>query len=171
MIAHEAVFLDFISAGMIIVGQALHPRTRNVRVRPRPWDREDLLKILIHAFCFVAVVIMAGCGRGPRMTQPDEQSEEFAAYLARNSAAIEFELQSQCSKDAKLWFEDDFSSDTDTMLMNFSDHYNKKQNKCFLLVKLDEDNSALRPGSWRSQIMLWDIHENVQYGDFIESYI
>lgn len=55
------------------------------------------------------------------------------------------------------------------MLLNYSDHYNKEQNKCFLLARLQEDNSALQPGSWTNEMMLWHIYENAQYGEVVET--
>src|SRR5947209_5291592 len=54
------------------------------------------------------------------------------------------DLQAKCSKDAKQWFVSNWQSspDPNTILLTFINHYNSKQNKCFILVeyhyKLDE---------------------------------
>lgn len=125
------------------------------------------MKISFCAACLVTIV--AGCSGGQTIKELRYQNDEFKAYVAWSTSAIKFDLQARCASEAKDWFEDDFSSDEDTMVLNFANHYNKEQNKCFVVVELHEANSVLQPGAWTNDRMLWDIYENAQLGEVVES--
>jgi hypothetical protein len=120
----------------------------------------------------VAVAALAaGCGDGQRITQLEKQHEEFKAQLARNQAVTDFDLQAKCSKDAKAWFDENFPSDKDTILLDHSNHYNKEQNKCFVMIEWHYKSSLYGEGSWTNHMSLWDAYENVERGEFIEQHI
>jgi hypothetical protein len=60
-------------------------------------------------------------------------------------------------------------SHKDAMPLNYSNHYNKAQNKCFILVEYHHSFDKLR--SWLNQMSLWDVYDNSQYGTFIENHM
>jgi hypothetical protein len=58
------------------------------------------------------------------------------------------------------------------VLLDFTNHYNKKMNKCFILVEYHY-NSNLAPGdgtSWTNDMELSDIYENSKYGKYGENH-
>lgn len=58
------------------------------------------------------------------------------------------------------------------MLLDYQDHYNAKQNKCFIHVEYHFDSHMAGPGgnSWTNDITLYDVYENAKYGEFTESH-
>jgi hypothetical protein len=123
-------------------------------------------------FATVTVTVLAaGCGDGQRIAQLEKQNEEFKAQLARNQAATEFDLQAKCSKDSKAWFSESFSNDKDTVILDYSNHYNKEQNKCFTVVEWHYKSALFGEGSWVNHMSLWDVYENTKYGEFVEDHI
>jgi len=129
------------------------------------------LKNSFHAAFLAAVVFAAGCGDSQRITQLEKQNEEFKAQLARNQAATDFDLQAKCAKDSKAWFDENFPIDKDTILLDHSNHYNKEQNKCFVMIEWHYKSSLYGEGSWTNHMSLWDAYENVERGEFIEQHI
>lgn len=96
-------------------------------------------------------------------------SQKLKAETEKSNASADYDLQAKCSKDAKAWFNENFSRDKDTMFLDFTNHYNKSLNKCFILV---EYHFSFGPsGSWTNDISLWDIYENSKYGDFAENHL
>jgi outer membrane murein-binding lipoprotein Lpp len=120
----------------------------------------------------VAVVVLAaGCGDSQRIAQLEKQNEEFKAQLARNQAATDFDLQAKCSKDAKTWFDENFPSDKDTILLDRSNHYNKEQNKCLVMIEWHYKAAFYGEGSWTNHMSLWDVYENTRLGEVVEQHI
>ena len=53
----------------------------------------------------------------------------------RNNTVTGYDLQVKCSKDAKAWFSENWSpTPKQTLSLDYRNHYNKSQNKCFILV-------------------------------------
>ena len=91
------------------------------------------------------------------------------------SAKEIYELNEKCGKRSAELFEKHYgkngtSNDNDaSWLSNYTCHYNRKLNKCFMLItsksypknKKEQDNN----GSFTDKT-LWDINENKQYGQF-----
>jgi hypothetical protein len=117
---------------------------------------------------FGAVLLMAiGCGQHDKIAKLEKQNEELKAEVEKSHATADYDLQAKCSKDAKAWFNENWSRDKDTALLDFTNHYNKSMNKCFILV---EYHYTLGDGgaSWMNDMKLWDVYENVQYASFGE---
>ncbi len=120
----------------------------------------------------VAVAVLAvGCGNGERIARLEKQNEELRQQIAQRNAATDLDLQAKCSKDSKAWFSESFSSDKDTVLLDYSNHYNKEQNKCFLVVEWHYKSSFYGEGSWTNHLSLWDVYENAKLGEFVEQHI
>ena len=87
--------------------------------------------------------------------------------------ADDFDLQSKCAKDSKQWFIENYlPKDKETILVDFSDHYDKKNNKCFILVERHYESNLAGPNgtSWTNHISLYDVYENSEYGEFAENH-
>lgn len=115
----------------------------------------------------VLLAVVPGCDTNQRISRLEKENEELKAELKKNQAAGDFDLQAKCSRDAKGWFDQHWSRDKDTILLEFTNHYNKAENKCFILVeyhfRLDKN------GSWVNDMKLSDVYENAKYGSFAEN--
>jgi hypothetical protein len=108
-----------------------------------------------------------GCN-DDKIARLEKQNEELKAQMAKQNAAADFDLQAKCSNAAKLWFRENWGSgrDKDDILLDFSNHYNKASNQCFVQV-VDNRRVGTR-NSWSKHMSLWDVFENSMYGDFSE---
>jgi hypothetical protein len=121
----------------------------------------------------VLLLAVANCDNfSDRMSRLEKQNEELRAEIKKGQATADYDLQAKCSKDARIWFNENWRRDKDTILLDFSNHYNKKENKCFIFVEYPYNNGFGAPSgsAWTNQITLWDIYENIKYGDFAENH-
>jgi hypothetical protein len=64
-----------------------------------------------------------------------EGQQDLQAEIGKNAKSADFDLQSKCARDARTWFNDTWSRGKDTILLDYTNHYNKKSNQCFILVE------------------------------------
>lgn len=94
------------------------------------------------------------------------------AYAA--SVKDEYELQERCKKSVDAWFQKEWNGrgiheDKDFVTMvDYQNHYNKKLNKCFVLVTTTVVNKKNKNSD--RHFVLFDINENKQYGDFFTNW-
>ena len=116
----------------------------------------------------IGCALIAGCD-ADRVSKLEKENADLKAKVDRQDAALNFDLQAKCSKDARVWFGENWSRDKDTALLDFTNHYNKLLNKCFILVEL-HSNETPAP-SWWNDMTLTDIYENSRYGHYSEDHI
>src|SRR5216684_2556462 len=119
------------------------------------------------------VLFMApSCDVPDRVTRLEKENQELKAQAAKDHAAVsitaEYDLQAKCSRDAKAFFNEGWARDKNTILLDYSNHYNKAMNKCFLSVEYHFHSGT--DASWVNDISLWDVYENVKYGFFFETH-
>ncbi len=111
-----------------------------------------------------------GCDIPQRITRLEKANQDLQAQVIKIQAASDYDLQARCSKDARAWFKENWSSnDKDQLLLDFTNHYNKSQNKCFIFVEYHYRTES--SGSWINNMTLWDVYENEKYGTFAENHI
>jgi hypothetical protein len=116
------------------------------------------------------IVLMAvGCDTPQRMNRLEKQNQELQAEVRKDRNVAVYDLQAKCAKDAKVWFNDTWERDKDTVLLDYTNHYNKSANRCYILVEYHH-YSYLGNGSWFNNIMLYDVYENSHVGNFSESH-
>jgi hypothetical protein len=117
-------------------------------------------------------LIATGCDVPDRVGKLEKQTSELRAEVEKARSAADLDSQAKCSKDAKAWFKEGWSADKDTLLLDYRNHYSKSQNKCFVLVQYNRSKSYRegRPPIWINSMILYDVYENVRYGDFAESH-
>ncbi len=115
----------------------------------------------------VLLMITATCDNSERMARLEKQNQELQAEVSKSRATTDYDLQSKCSQDARSWFNENYSRDKDTILLDFSNHYNKNLNKCFIVVEFHYSYDAL--GSWTNSMTLWDVYENAKCADFAQN--
>jgi hypothetical protein len=98
-----------------------------------------------------------------------------AGYAASNKEV--YELQERCGKRAAELFQKYFgingiSNDKDGQrLSNYTCHYNRKLNKCFMLITsrgYPKDKKEQKNFGASTDKGLWDINENKNYGQFFK---
>jgi hypothetical protein len=93
-------------------------------------------------------------------------------FLLANSYAAstkeEYELQERCGKRAEERFKKEYGSET--TMSNYSNHYNRKLNKCFILVTqtIHNDKETREMLGISTIRTLVDINENKVYGGFFK---
>jgi len=107
-------------------------------------------------------LFLAGCNYDERISKLEKQNQDLQAEIKKDHAAADYEMQAKCAKDSKVWFNENWQSDKTTLLLNYTNHYNRSLNKCFIEV---EYHYRLFGDSWVNDIMVWDIYENEKYGN------
>jgi len=60
----------------------------------------------------------------------------------------------------------------DTVLLDFRNHYNKAENKCFIAVEwhYNTPSGIVNSEEWINEMTLWNVYENRKYGSFIDDH-
>jgi hypothetical protein len=106
-------------------------------------------------------LLLAGCDHEDRIGKLEKQNQELQAEIKKDHAAAEYDMQAKCAKDSRLWFNENWQRDKNTILLDYTNHYNKSQNKCFIEV---EYHYRFYDQSWVNDMMVWDIYENEKFG-------
>lgn len=125
----------------------------------------------VHLIGLGALLLMGtGCDFDQRISHLEKQTQELQAKVVKESTVAEYDLQAKCSRDARTWFSENWSSarDKSTTLLDYTNHYHKNLNKCFILVEYHYSVDA--SSSWMNDMTLWDVYENSKYGNFAESH-
>jgi hypothetical protein len=130
------------------------------------------MQVLYLLFLGAAAIIAAGCD-SDRVSKLEKENQEMKAKLEKNNVALDYDLQAKCSKDARAWFHENWSRDKDTILLDFSNHYSAKLNKCFIFVEYHYNSSPSNGdlSSWANYMTLYDVYENVKYAEFSQNHI
>jgi hypothetical protein len=121
------------------------------------------MKSALRLFAASILVIVAGCDHEARLTNLENDNQDLQAEIGKNAKNADFDLQSKCAGDARTWFNDTWSRDKDTILLDYTNHYNKRSNQCFILVEYHYHLDKNR--SWVNDMNLYDVYENAKYGN------
>lgn len=108
--------------------------------------KKTLLSILL-----IFIVSIVGCNS--QQTPTKEQSSKV-----ENKQKVDYELQERCSKSSEEFIKREYGE-----LKQYVNHYNKKQNKCFIHVTILYPNDN-KKGFSSIQHLLYDVHENDNIG-------
>lgn len=123
----------------------------------------------------LGLILLPLCGcNTDKINSLEKQNAALKSQLAKEKdTARDFDLQAKCSKDARTWFNENWSRDKDTILLDYSNQYNAQHNKCFILVELHYNSHFADPGgqSWTNDMTLMDVYENARYAHIAENHI
>lgn len=103
------------------------------------------MKKLLLIFLLLCWFILTGCSRD-----------------IKNNQANNFNLQVQCSEQAKIFFNNYKTDNNNEAELFYKSHYNSKLNKCFILIDSVFSNVSFSD--------LYDVLENKHYAIFINHY-
>jgi len=120
--------------------------------------RTLFLSILI-VFFTTSFLFLLGCNNQNIIKEPSSLSE----------------LQEQCVKRSKEYFNKEYGNgiinwgDEERLTSNYTDHYNKKLNKCYILITSTEFTRNMENKIESIRIkMLFELNENKGYGSLIQ---
>lgn len=95
--------------------------------------------------------------------------------LSEKKIKGDYELQKKCGKQCEEYFNKEYGNgiinkgDGEQLISNYTNHYNKKLNKCYILITSTEfiRNMENKIESIRIKT-LFDLNENREYGSFIQ---
>lgn len=128
------------------------------------------MKLAIGLLTWCALLV--GCD-ADRIAKLEKENADLKAKVEKRSAVVDYDFQAKCSKDARAWFNENWSADKDTILLTFVNHYDAKLNKCFVLVEYHYKSDFARPGgnSWTNEMRLTDVYQNAKLAYFAESHV
>ena len=99
-------------------------------------------------------------------------SHLLSAYCYAGNIKEEYELQEKCGKRAAEIFKNEYGNGVDvafgnTTLSKFTNHYNAKLNKCFILITTSITLNGKKTTKLYSEI-LYDINDNKDYGSIFK---
>jgi hypothetical protein len=123
---------------------------------------------LYRPLALLTVLLLVSCDN-ERTNKLEKQNQELLAEVKKDNAVADYDLQAKCAHDSKIWFNENWGHpEKDTLLLNYSNHYNKRLNKCFIIVEYHHSLFGL---SWANNESVWDIYENSEYGSVIVTHM
>jgi hypothetical protein len=121
----------------------------------------------------VFLLILVGCEDRDRIARLEKQNQALQESLAKEkSAVMDFDFQGKCAKDAREWFGRNYARDKDTVYLNFTNHYSKSRNKCFIFAEWHYGMATANRNLnlWFNDMAMFDVYENDKLGVFTESH-
>lgn len=113
-----------------------------------------------------------GCN-DERVAKLEKQTAALELQLAQTQKSGQLELQAKCGKDAKIWFDQNWQPDKDTILLTYTNHYSTAKNKCFINIEFHYNLGAannLSNYKWYNNVAVHDVYENNKYGEISETH-
>ena len=113
----------------------------------------------INCAAFLAIWFVAGACEKVQVPAPAE-TQSPPQVQSKMKAAINFDFQERCAKQAREQFKQ-LGWDKEPMA-GFTNHYNEKMNKCFVLIENTDAKSS--PGTIWTNVVLMDAFEGKELG-------
>jgi len=120
-------------------------------------------------------VFLCGCD-ADRIAKLEKENADLKAKVEKvekQQAASDYDLQAKCARDARTWFNQSWSHDKTTLLLDFSNHYSAAHNKCFIVVEWHYSSGLagrVSDTSWTNDTSLWNVYENTKDAEFVENH-
>jgi hypothetical protein len=115
----------------------------------------------------VPAILLSGC-YSDRIAKLESDNKELRSQLDKQKQTADLDTQAKCSTAAKAFFRDNWNRDKGTMLLDYSNHYNRKLSKCFIVVEWHYSDPITNRGEWFNNIQLYDVFENNRYAELSE---
>lgn len=117
---------------------------------------------------FLCVIFLVACQKKEEASKPASANNSYAA-----STKEEYDLQERCGKRADEFFKREYgngiSNNKDGQsISGYTNHYNKKLNKCFFLLTTSDLPYKDKKNSASTFITLFNINEQKEYGNYFK---
>ena len=122
---------------------------------------------------FIALIAMSACDLPERITKLEKDNKELRTTQSERDRVANYDLQAKCAKDAREYFEKGWgTTDKNTLLLDFKDHYNRGENRCFILIEYHYNSKMVGVDgtSWTNLMNIYDVQENNEYAEFGENH-
>jgi hypothetical protein len=99
------------------------------------------------------LLVLAGCQDNERLARLEKENEALKAQLQDKNKVRDYDLEVRCSKDAKAWFREGFSSDKDTTMLILTNHYQANTNQCMAFIEEHSRQLQGNPGLMRCRFI------------------
>ena len=103
----------------------------------------------------------------------DKQTKELQQQIKMQQGIASLDAQSKCAAAAKTYFMEDWtnnSANENTRLLNYTNHYSSRLNKCFIRVEYNFTMGEQDGQPWTNTITLIDAFEGAKFGWFAENH-
>ena len=98
----------------------------------------------LRGLCLLLLAVSLGGCNNDRIEKLERQNQELMGELKRDRAASDYDLQAKCARDSKVWFSENWQADKTTLLLNYTDHYNKRLTSASSRLSIITNWSATR---------------------------
>jgi hypothetical protein len=128
-------------------------------------DRDEELRwhgeeATMRAFILIMVsAFLVSCDTD-RVSHLEKQVKDLEEKSKVHQSSAELEMQARCAKDAKAWFSSNWTQEKDTLFLDFTNHYNRAENRCYIRV---EHHTAYAPkltSDWFNHLTIYNVYEN-----------
>ena len=124
--------------------------------------KRTLLFCILIVFFTISFMSLVGCNQSPKEQPPISLSTQD------NDRKVDYQLQESCGKSCRELFMERYGNgllqiDNQNIIVSYKNHYNKKLNKCFILLKSE---TVVKREIIQTLINLGDLNENKEYGRF-----
>jgi hypothetical protein len=126
------------------------------------------MRMIVLLAAIGALFLTFACEDSQRVSRLEKENQELQGKLKAQQAqdtARNYELIQKCSEQAKAWFRSNSSAEKDMILLNYNNHYNKAQNRCYIFI--EHHFKPYIGEGWNNAMSLWDVQENLQYGEYL----
>lgn len=89
---------------------------------------------------------------------------------SKKQSAANLDLQAKCAHDTSKWFSREWMPEPKgTVLLNYTNHYNSSQNKCFAVVEY-HFQTDVGSSAWANELGLWNVYEHRKVAHFMEEH-
>src|ERR1700761_2295118 len=115
-------------------------------------------------FCVLA---LNGCDR-EKAALLEKENKELREQLDQRKRLVDLDTQGKCSAAATDFFKERWGTpQSDTLLLDFSNHYDSSLGKCFVMVEWHR-SAASKDGAWFNLVELHDVFEKNKYAELSE---
>jgi hypothetical protein len=103
----------------------------------------------------------------------DKQTKELQQQIKMQQGIASLDAQSKCAAAAKTYFKENWSNNStneNTRLLNYTNHYSSRLNKCFIRIEYNFIVGEQDGGPWTNTITLVDAFEGAKFGWFAENH-
>ena len=119
----------------------------------------------VKAISLIIVSIFLVSCDSERVGHLEKQVKDLEEKSKVHQSSTELEMQARCAKDAKAWFTVNWAQQKETVFLDFTNHYNRSENRCYIRVEHHTDYAPKVTSDWYNHIAIYNVYENDEVAD------